>query len=354
MLSSLTSIVAISKGDAPSNKSTLSSWIWSSVGTFLSNSAYSSYNKITCSSNGQYVYAGGYPGSVGTYYSSNYGVTFSQNNTARPGNQCIGISCDPTGQYVVVCSFSGSYFRSSNYGVTFASISSGYTQTMMAVLCPTNYNKMLLVTNSGGNIQLTSNAFATTPTFTTTSYSSYYWRHCCADATFTNMYVFGYNSAGTIKSVIGVSNNGGSTWTINASNPLGLTYNANTPYMVCDATGQYVLIVDCALYGFHYSSNYGSTWTSVNLAISFSQCSCATDASTGNIQFIMTPFSSACQAYGLTYFVATNTWKYSQLSLSGQTAQSGCCISSDYTKAYLISNNSGSNNGIVYSTTPSS
>jgi hypothetical protein len=78
---------------------------------------------LAISSSGQYIAVGST--STGTYISSNYGASFTLNSSLI---NIGGISISSTGQYMIAHVFSsGLIWVSSNYGLSWTSISTGYT-----------------------------------------------------------------------------------------------------------------------------------------------------------------------------------------------------------------------------------
>jgi len=85
------------------------------------------WTAITCSSSGAYVYATGTDGSSGErvmYISTDYGSSWNlvTSFTSNPYFEMNIVSCDSTGQYVVVTAGTDGIYRSANYGSTWSRI----------------------------------------------------------------------------------------------------------------------------------------------------------------------------------------------------------------------------------------
>ena len=110
---------------------------WSQNSTPLTNT-----NLIAASDDGKYMYISKY--SVGLYYSSDYGVTWTLNNNI-PGGLFNEIQCSPNGKIVYVAFNYTTIYKSINYGKTFT-----------AFIQPIEYLKLLrsgiLVTAYGNNL----------------------------------------------------------------------------------------------------------------------------------------------------------------------------------------------------------
>lgn len=240
------------------------------------------WTSIASDSTGKYLAAVYFEG--GIYTSSDYGITWMNQNGAPTGGYWSGIASDSTGKYLVVFNGAG-FYKSSDYGVSWSTssgpngdwqevVSDSTGQYLAAVMyqvgiyTSSNYGvtwtevnsqsygwrkiasdstgKYLAAVIQNGGIY-TSSEYGNTGTWVATSAPTANWYAIASDSSGK------YLAAGFINGSIYTSSNYGGEW-IKTSAP-----TANWYAIASDSTGQYLAAVvnDGGIYT---SSNYGSTW----------------------------------------------------------------------------------------------
>jgi len=228
------------------------------------------YRNIAMSSNGQYVYiTSNSPAYL--YYSSNYGTSFTQSSV---GSNISGLACDSTGQNVFVLDWSAGYiWKSSNYGVSFTKITSGGVN--IANLCySSSTNKLYYCSSSSGYVYIYN-----LNNSTYVSYKPGSGINCSGTAVSSDgQHIYICYSIVTSNQVY-YSSNGGSSW---SSVSLGSV--AGQANIYCSSDGQYVYkAVNNILW---YSSNFGVNWSSITYSQFNSGGMSIALNSTGNYLFL--------------------------------------------------------------------
>jgi hypothetical protein len=212
-----------------------------------------SWQTAAMSASGQYQAVAG--NGVGLYYSSNYGVTWSNSNIATANNNFTSIAISASGQYMIACvqATNGIYY-SNNYGISWTQVSGSGS-----------YNWYQVCISASG--QYASAVNLTTAPF----YSINYGVTFSVSNGVSNANGYGivscsasgqYQIAGINTASIYYSTTYGQSWI--ASN---ITNAGNVGYSAMSGSGQYATIVTNAN-GIFVTSTYGQTWVQVTSTFS--------------------------------------------------------------------------------------
>jgi hypothetical protein len=305
-------IYAASNGGQGIWRSTNSGVFWSKAG--LTNPYWQS---VACSSDGQYVIAGGQGGyNTGVWLSSNYGQTWywplTTNLITTNCNQNVYVTSDSTGQYLMACVYQntgiwnstsyGQYWKNTyNQNNYFWTPTSDYSGQYLA--WSINSNNYIYVSTNYGNAW----AVITQP-------GNRNWNFIKNNST-GQYYVAGFNNG------LWVSNNYGSTWTdAGILNPQ--IYANGWTAATFDLTGQYISISANGLNGVFFSTSYGQYWKGTagyavtkgwtGIVGNYNTANLLVLASDGTIYKYSTPATytwiSACVSpNGTTSLISTNT-----------------------------------------------
>jgi hypothetical protein len=201
------------------------------------------YEGIAISKNGKYMLVCK-PGASGTVYlSSNFGVSFTSISTFNTlSNRACGISND--GQYMVVVVNNGYMYKSSDYGANWSQVTSiSTTQNWIAVALSANGNYCIAVgANPTVNAYISSN-FSSLATFTPKSIFTFTGGNTGSVAiSETGQYIITTANSGT-PNKIGISKDYGETFTIvNISGFIGtvsISYDGTIAYATVNNVGLY-------------------------------------------------------------------------------------------------------------------
>ena len=219
---------------------------------------------ISCiSSTGQYMFVNSSSGNC--YLSSNYGVSWSTSNpTGLPTtNNYVGSAMSVTGSYILTAAYLGPVYLSSNNGSSFSAISasdisfgSAVTGQLGSVAMSSTGQYMLVASFIAYGLVYLSNNFGATGSWTkisalTQTVSGNGYRNCSISANGQYMMVVGQ--------FVWLSSNFGVTW-------ISLSYFPSFYYNGCSisSTGQYMWVTNqTSSYKLNYSTNYGTSWTTV-------------------------------------------------------------------------------------------
>jgi hypothetical protein len=266
---------------------------WSIIRTYYFASTGGAFAYIAISANGQYqsYYASINNSNGSIYYSSNYGVTWTQSSIGFSSSQAQGISMNASGQYQTAITNNSYIYYSTNYGVNWTqSSSSTGNWTSIAINSSGQYQT---ATANVGNIYYSTNYGVN---WTQASSLSGAWNSLAMSASGQ------YQSAAINNSYIYYSMNYGLNWTQSSSSTAGwtsVTMSANGQLQIAAASSSIVYV----------SKDYGITWSSITV-------------STGTVSNI------AMSANGQ-YLVGTNattlrlsTTAYFNVAISGSTLAS--------------------------------
>ena len=209
------------------------------------------------STTGQKMYAATNPGDGDVWYSSNYGVTWTQNTVSPQNVQDLCCSADGTKVFGV----NGSAWVSLNSGVTWTQQSSGSNYSWTSICCSTSGN--ILYGTAASTHILKSVDSGTTWTQQTNSGQRNWLRACCS-ADGTKVYAIAAYTSSMADFKIWKSTDSGVTWNDTTTN-LAIT-NINTAWqanqvglIVCDSTG--TKLVTYGEKEIWTSINSGASWT---------------------------------------------------------------------------------------------
>jgi hypothetical protein len=235
------------------------------------------FTYVACDSTSQYMVARsrgnnnpGYP-NTSVSYSTDYGLTWYASNAPQDGSTtytCLASS----GQYVVVgfASLSNGIYQSSDYGVTYTSITSALNFTPSSIAISSDGQYCYAATNDASGIYLGTGYGATV--VQNTSVVSISWTSIACDSTGQYVYASGYASG---NYAVYASTNYGVDWT-----PLALFTSASgiaINQVACDSTGQ--IIVVAAADGLYRSTDGGVTWEVMGAPSDHNWTMIASDAS---------------------------------------------------------------------------
>jgi hypothetical protein len=215
------------------------------------------------SANGQYLYINSSSGNC--YLSSNYGVSWTSSNPSGlpTTNNYVDSAMSATGSYILTAAYTGPVYLSSNNGSSFTAISavdvsfgSEVTGQLGSVAMSSTGQYMLVASFITYGLVYLSNNFGATGSWTkisalTQAVSGNGYRNCSISANGQYMMVVGQ--------LVWLSSNFGVTWT-------SLSYFPSFYYNGCSisSTGQYMWVTNqSSTYQLNYSTNYGTSWTTV-------------------------------------------------------------------------------------------
>ena len=320
---------------------------WAPITSLPSNGNWY-WNDLAMSSTGQYMLAANYGGAVSI--SSNYGVTWSTISTTLPTNVgWHGVSISSTGQYMIAAVTGGGVYLSNAYGVN------GTWALISAANLPTNVNWFNATMSSNGQYMLA--GINPGAVYLSTTYGVTWSVIPAASLPTTGGWVaLSISSTGqymlAASYVIGyayLSVNYGSTWAALAN---GLPSNSTWGNSGISSSGQYMILTNSITSGaqVYVSTNFGESW--VVAPISGTTCWSVVVSATG--QFMFAGFSNNLYYstnYGTTWVVAsgitTNTsvgWNSFSISSNGQYILAGTTGSVVYLSAGIPITTMGVNN----------
>jgi hypothetical protein len=276
-------------------------------------------NNVTCSANGQYVYASTNGGLL--HYSIDFGSTWNQ-NTAYSKNW-TGITCSANGQYVYACTNGEYLYYSSNFGSTWTQVTTvgstnPFTGNWIGITCSANGQYVYAIINNTSANDNTdyfyfSQNFGSTWDRVSSNTTDAIWYGITCSANGQYIYACGTSSGSTLSIrqskdfCISVRN------IQNAKDYRGIT---------CSANGQYVYAYTSSNGGLFYSSDYASTMTqsttpTISQTISGITCS-------ANGQYVVASTNGEKLYYStnfgvnFTSFNSSNNWKSIKISNDGQ------------------------------------
>ena len=221
---------------------------------------------VAISSTGQYQTVVDSNGVIGIVNSSDYGITWTQNQTAPTGANWNGVSMSSTGQYQTVVDKSAIHgiYTSSDFGVTWVQNQTPGTQNV-------RWNGVSL--SSSGQYQTAADAIIAGKVWTSTDFGNTWvivynnqgsnWQAVAVSSTGQYQTVVDAPPLPSGPSIIISSNYGASlSWT----NPVFSGIQPNNPQWTgvsMSSSGQYQTIVDSANNDIWISINYGQVWNKV-------------------------------------------------------------------------------------------
>ena len=310
------------------------------------------FGQVSVSNNGQYMIIPN--GSTGISLSTNYGVSFSSVSgvtgpftsvtaaalVSGASSLPAGISCiSSTGQYMFVNSSSGNCYLSSNYGVSWS--------TSNPTGLPTTNNYVGSAMSVTGSYILTAAYLG--PVYLSSNNGSSFSAISASDISFGSAVTgqlgsVAMSSTGQYMLVasfityglVYLSNNFGATGSWTKISALTQTVSGNG-YRNCSisANGQYMMVVGQLVW---LSSNFGKTWTTVSYFPSFYYNGCSI-SSTGQYMWVTNESSSYQLNYSTNY---GNTWTtvigFSPLNTVAVSGTGEAVLIASSSQAYLMSN----------------
>ena len=266
--------------------------IWTTItpinATYATNTFSSGFRYgLGISSTGQYMITGT-ASSLGIWYSSNYGASWTQSNQTTGYAHFPSMSS--TGQYAICSSYWGGSFGikySSNYGQTWtasnAQVGGGWDDTGMS-----STGQYCIAANENNGVWYSSNYGQTwTQSNLTTGVIS-------CEISSTGQYAFceGYYSS-----------NYGQTWTFSPSFASSSGYISGKPSM--SSSGKFLTAASTR--GFLYSNDFGVTWSQSNITASVYAVLSSINSSSSSGQYVVSIGNPMYYSsnYGVTWSLAT-------------------------------------------------